>query len=141
MRIDQVMTRGLEIVPPDMTVRDAAQRMAEADIGAILVGSQDKLSGILTTRDIIIRVVVEGRDPGALLVKDVMSATLFACAEGDTLEFAAQEMKKRQVRRLPVVDAAGKPVGIVVLSDLSQHLSSPDVEQLRRVIEPHRDAD
>jgi CBS domain-containing protein len=141
MRIDQVMTRGLEIVSPDMTVKEAAIRMAEADVGAILVGSQEGLCGILTTRDIIIRLVAEGRDPGAVSVGDVMSSTLFVCRENDSVEQAIAEMKKRQVRRLPVVDAANKPIGIVVLSDLSKHLSSADLEQLRRVVEPHRDMD
>ena len=70
-----------------------------------------------------------------------MSSTLFVCSENDSVEQAIAEMKKRQVRRLPVVDAANKPIGIVVLSDLSKHLSSADLEQLRRVVEPHRDMD
>jgi CBS domain-containing protein len=141
MRIGEVMTRGLEIVPPGATVKEAATRMAEADVGAILIGNVDELQGILTDRDIIIRVVVEGKDPNVVDVKDVMSATVFACSEDDSLEFALSEMKKRQVRRLPVLDASGKPVGIVALSDLSRHLNLPDVEQLRRIVEPHRDVD
>src|SRR5262245_40857098 len=141
MRIGEVMTRGLEIVSPDATIKEAATRMAKADVGAILVGNVDELQGISTDRDIIIRVVVEGRDPSAVDVSDVMSATLFACSEDDSLEFAVAEMKKRQVRRLPVLDVSGKPVGIVALSDLSRHLGLPDVEQLRRIVEPHRDVD
>jgi CBS domain-containing protein len=140
MRIGQVMTRGLEIVPPEATVKEAATRMAAADIGAILVGSEDELKGILTDRDILIRVVVEGKHPDSVLVGDVMSSTLFACAEDDSVEQAVAEMKKRQVRRLPVVDAGNRPVGIVALSDLARHVSSTDFEQLRRVVEPHRDA-
>jgi CBS domain-containing protein len=141
MRIGEVMSRGLEIVSPDATVKEAATRMAEADVGAILVGNVDGLQGILTDRDIIIRVVVEGRDPTAVDVRDVMSATLFTCSEDDSLESVVADMKRRQVRRLPVLDARGKPVGIVTLSDLAHHLSLPDVERLRRIVEPHRDAD
>jgi CBS domain-containing protein len=113
--------------------------MAAADVGAILVGSQEGLCGILTSRDIIIRLVAEGRDPNAVSVQDVMSSTLFVCSENDSVEQALAEMKQRQVRRLPVVDPTNKPIGIVVLSDLSRHLSSADLEQLRRVVEPHRD--
>ncbi len=141
MRIAEVMSRGLEIVSPDATVREAATRMAEADVGAILVGEGSELQGILTDRDIIIRVVVEGKDPSVVQIKDVMSATLFVCSEDDSLESVVAEMKRRQVRRLPVLDARGKPVGIITLSDLARHLGLPDVERLRRIVEPHRDAD
>jgi CBS domain-containing protein len=141
MRIGEVMSKGLEIVSPDATVKEAATRMAEADVGAILVGNVDELQGILTDRDIIIRVVVEGRDPTVVDVRDVMSATLFTCSVDDSLESVVADMKRRQVRRLPVLDARGKPVGIVTLSDLAHHLSLPDVERLRRIVEPHRDAD
>jgi CBS domain-containing protein len=140
MRIGQVMTRGLEIVPPEATIMEAATRMAAADIGAILVGSADELKGILTDRDILIRVVVEGKHPGTVLVGDIMSAMLFTCAEDDSVEQGVAEMKKRQVRRLPVIDSGNRPVGIVALSDLARHLNPTDFEQLRRVVEPHRDA-
>ena len=125
MRVGDVMTPGVEIVPADTTVRDAALVMAEHDIGAVLVGPEGKPAGILTDRDIIIRVVVEGRDPGAVAAGEVMSSTLFTCRDDDPVEAALGRMEERQVRRLPVVDADGRLVGIVARSDLHRAAADP----------------
>ena len=124
MKVGDVMTPGVELVPADATVRDAALVMAEHDIGAVLVGPEGKPAGILTDRDIIIRVVVEGRDPGAVAAGEVMSSTLFTCRDDDPVEAALGRMEERQVRRLPVVDAGGRLVGIVARSDLHRALGS-----------------
>ncbi|MFP5407496.1 MAG: CBS domain-containing protein, partial [Gammaproteobacteria bacterium] len=104
MKVADVMSRGVELVSPDATVQEAATRMAEDDVGAVLVGTDDRLEGVLTDRDIILRVVVDGRDARSVLVRNVMSSTLFACRESDTVEDAFREMSERQVRRLPVFD-------------------------------------
>lgn len=117
-KVGEVMTRGVEFVPADLTVQEAAIVMAEHDIGAVLIGSAQKPQGILTDRDIILRLVVDGRDPGKVRVGEVMSSTLFTCTADDTIEAAAKEMEERQVRRLPVVDAQGHVIGIVVRRDL-----------------------
>lgn len=118
MRVADVMTPGGESVPAEATVREAALAMAEHDVGAVLVGPEGAPEGILTDRDIIIRVVVEGRDPGAVAAREVMSSTLFTCRADDTVEAALAAMEDRQVRRLPVLDADGRVVGIVARSDL-----------------------
>ena len=119
MRVGDVMTPGVELVPADATVRDAALVLAEHDIGAVLVGPADGAPvGILTDRDIIIRVVVEGRDPGEVAAGEAMSSTLFTCGADETIEAALGRMEERQVRRLPVLDADGRLVGIVTRSDL-----------------------
>ncbi len=118
MKVGDVMTPGVELVPADATVRDAALVMAEHDIGAVLVGAEEAPAGILTDRDIIIRVVVDGRDPRGVAAGEVMSSTLFTCRAEDTIEAALGEMANRQVRRLPVLDGDGRLVGIVARSDL-----------------------
>jgi CBS domain-containing protein len=120
MRVSEVMTRGVELVPGDVSVQEAATAMAEHDIGAVLVGTEERLDGVLTDRDIIIRVVVEGRDPARVLVRDVMSSALFACRDDAPAEATLREMDVRQVRRFPVLDDDGRLVGIVTRRDLTR---------------------
>jgi CBS domain-containing protein len=120
MRVSEVMTRGVELVPGEASVQEAATVMAENDIGAVLVGTEDRLDGILTDRDIIIRVVVEGRDPTRVLVRDVRSSTLFTCRDDAPVETTLREMDAHQVRRMPVLDDDGRLVGIVTRSDLTR---------------------
>jgi CBS domain-containing protein len=140
MRVADVMTRGVDLLSPDATVQEAATRMAEADVGALLIGNDGVLEGVLTDRDIILRVVVDGLDNAATLVRQVMSSTLFTCRETDTVESAFREMSERQVRRLPVLDEEGVLSGIVTLSDLSRLEEDPQrtSELLREIAEPHR---
>jgi len=118
MKVSDVMTRDVEFVPADATVREAATTMAEHDVGAVLVGSAERPEGILTDRDIILRVVVEGRDLTDLRVRDAMSSSLFTCRADDPVEAVAKEMEEHQVRRVPVLGDDGTVVGIVVRSDL-----------------------
>jgi CBS domain-containing protein len=134
------MTRAVEPVDPEATVQQAAMRMAELDVGALLVGTEEHLEGMLTDRDILMRVVVDGRHPAEVLVRDVMSSTVFACKPDDTVEVAFAEMRQRQVRRMPVLDEAGRLLGIVTLGDLSKAISGPEQvqEALRDISEPHR---
>lgn len=134
------MTRGVDPVDPTATLRQAATQMAEFDVGAVLVGTAERLEGILTDRDIILRAVVDGRHPEEVIVRDVMSSTLFGCRPDDTVESAFAEMRERQIRRMPVLDADGKPIGVVTLSDLSKAIAGPEQvqEALRDISEPHR---
>jgi CBS domain-containing protein len=140
MKVAEVMTRGVEPIPADTTVQGAAIKMAEEDVGAVLIGTEDLLEGILTDRDIILRLVVDGRDVTSVQVREVMSSTLFTCREEDDVGGAFQQMSGHQVRRLPVLDEAGKLVGIVTLSDLTRlHRDAQQMsEALREIAEPHR---
>ncbi|HEX7082179.1 MAG TPA: CBS domain-containing protein [Gammaproteobacteria bacterium] len=140
MRIADVMTRDVELVSPDATVQEAATKMAEYDVGAVLVGANGALEGILTDRDVLLRAVVDGRDTTRLRVREIMSSTLFACREDDSVEDAFREMSERQVRRLPVLDRDDRLIGIVTLSDLGRLDRDPrrTSETLRELAEPHR---
>jgi CBS domain-containing protein len=139
MKVADVMTGGIVPLAQGTSVQEAATQMAELDVGALLVGTPEAVAGLVTDRDILIRVVVEGRDPKAVTVDEVMSRTLFSCRPDDTLDTAFAEMRERQVRRLPVIDSAGRLCGIVTLSDLSNKGDQAQTaEKLRAIAEPHR---
>jgi CBS domain-containing protein len=117
--VTEVMSSRVETVPGDTTLVDAAKRMSQADIGDVLVvDTGGSLRGIVTDRDIALRVVAEARDPRNIRVGDVMS-TAVSVAPTATIEEATSLMRQRDIRRVPVVDTAGKPIGIVSLGDVS----------------------
>lgn len=140
MRVGEVMSRGIDPVDPSASVQDAAIQMAELDIGAVFVGSDTALTGVLTDRDIILRVVVEGLSPASVKVGGVMSKGLVSCKEDDTIESALTIMRKRQIRRMPVLADDGRAVGVVTFGDLAKTVSGPEQlhETLREISEPHR---
>ena len=101
------------------TVAEAARRMAAACVGAVLIADDGRLSGIVTDRDIIVRAVAKGLDPSTTRLADVCSSELTTLSPDDDVDRAVEIMRSRAVRRLPVVDSARKPIGIVSLGDLA----------------------
>ncbi|HSH61564.1 MAG TPA: CBS domain-containing protein [Acidimicrobiales bacterium] len=100
------------------TVLEAARLMRDANVGSVIVTEGETVCGMLTDRDIIVRAVAEGRDPGELKVGAICSPELTTVAPDDSVDDAVQAMKDQALRRLPVVDG-DKPVGIVSLGDLA----------------------
>jgi CBS domain-containing protein len=137
MKIVEAM-RDVELVPPDETVQSAAQIMEDLDAGSIIIGENGMPTGILTTRDIIIRIVAPGGDARTLRVGEVMSTELVTCRENDDAARIASMMVERQIRRVPVVDAAGKLVGIVRLEDITKQASGTG-ENPERIEDPSPD--
>ncbi len=123
--VAEVMSTGLATVTADATVVEAARLMRDQDVGAVLVTDGDTLTGILTDRDIAIRVVAGALDPLETRVADVASRSLATLSPQDTLDRAAEVMRTEAVRRLPVVED-GRPVGIVSLGDLALEDESSD---------------
>jgi len=140
MKVADVMTPAVDFVDPSATVQEAATRMAELDVGALLIGSEDAIEGILTDRDIIVRVVVEGLHPAEIPVREIMTKDVVGCRADDPIEAAFAAMREGQFRRMPVLDESGKPVGVVTLSDLAKNIEGPEklTETLREISEPHR---
>ena len=118
--IREVMTPGPLTVEATSTVAEAALAMKGADVGPVpVLDTNGRLCGILTDRDITVRVVAEGLDPKTTSVGDVSSVELIVLSPDDTVDDAVQLMRERSIRRLPIVDDSGKPVGIVSLGDLA----------------------
>jgi CBS domain-containing protein len=120
MRVSKAMTRDVRVANPGQTIRDVAKIMAEIDAGAIPVGENDRLVGMITDRDIAVRAVAAGKGPDTP-VREVMSTEVKYCFEDEDLEHVAQNMGDIQVRRLPVVSRDKRLVGIVSLGDIAQN--------------------
>ena len=121
MRVSEVMASDVTVVAPGTTIDAAAQMMADLDIDALPVGeTEGALAGIITSRDILLRVVAPRRDPRTTRVAEAMTADVFSCAPEDSAEDALREMERHQVRRMPVVDGDGRIVGLVTRDALEQ---------------------
>lgn len=121
MRISEVMTRDVQITRPDQTLCEIARLMADLGIGALPVGENDRLVGMITDRDIAVRGVADMRDAGRMPVGSVMTDEAFACHAGDSLYDCMRAMARHQVRRIPIVDGRDRVVGIVSQADIAQH--------------------
>ena len=118
MRVSEAMTRDVRVANPDQTIREAAEMMAELDAGALPVGEQDRLVGMITDRDIAVRAVAHGKSPDTR-IRDVMTDDVKYCFDDDDVEDVARNMADIQVRRLPVVNRDKRLVGIVAIADIA----------------------
>jgi CBS domain-containing protein len=118
MKVQDVMTRDPRSVSPDTPARDAARIMREEDVGIVPVVEGSRLVGVVTDRDLAVRLVAEGRD-GSTLVREVMSSQKIAtCRADEDLDRVMDTMAREQVRRIPIVDDRGALVGIVAQADV-----------------------
>jgi CBS domain-containing protein len=120
MKVSDIMTRDVRLLRPDQSIREAARIMAEIDAGALPVGENDRLVGMITDRDIVIRAVARGK-LGDTKVADVMSKEMLYCFDTDDIDDVARNMGSAQIRRLAVVNYHKRLVGIVSLGDLSRN--------------------
>ena len=120
MKVGEVMTRDVVLIAPSDTICDAARKMAECDAGALPVGENDRLVGVITDRDIAIRAVAQGKAP-TTKVRDIMSEEVLYCYDDQDLEEVAQNMSEMKIRRLPVVNREKRLVGIISLGDLARN--------------------
>lgn len=125
MKVREAMTRDVRLVRPDQTIRDAAQLMAELDIGALPVEENDRLVGMITDRDITVRAMAQGRGPDTP-IRDVMSREVKYCFEDQTIDEITQNMGEQRIRRLPVLTREKRLVGILSLGDLAIDESAQD---------------
>lgn len=138
MKLNEIMTRNVQVVDPSTTLEEAASLMKSLDVGGLPICDGEKLLGFVTDRDITLRAVAEGEDPSVCKVSDIMSSGVQYCFEGDEVEEAARLMKENQIRRLLVLDDDKKLVGIVSLGDIAteSHGEGSPGEVLERISEP-----
>ena len=122
MRVENVMSRDVEFIGGDQTVRAAAELMGELEVGSLPLGSEESLDGIVTDRDILYRLVARGLDPTRTAVRDIASRPVISCRAGDTVQTAMDLMAANHIRRMPVRSEAGGVVGWITLADLARAL-------------------
>ena len=113
MRVSELMLRDVTLAPAEDSVQKAAQAIADVDSRFIFVGEEDRVVGVLTIRDILIRLVAAGLDPTATSVSQVMSSSLFTCTEEESAENVAERMIEHRIEQMPVLDAEERLVGVI----------------------------
>ena len=140
--IQDVMTRDVQTISPEETVRRAAQLMDELNVGAIPVCDGDKLVGMITDRDITVRSTAAGQAPEQTRVGDVMSTDVRTCYTSQTVDEVLGQMGDVQIRRVPVIDQQShRMVGIVSLGDMAtKHSAGIDhaLDEISTPSEPDR---
>ncbi len=128
------MTHRAETIAPGETLQNAARRMRELGIGALPVCERDRLVGMLTDRDIVVRATAEGLDPARATVLVAMTPQVIYCFDDEDIYAAARLMEERAVRRLMVLDSAKRLVGLISVDDLamvSQAAAADVIERSR----------
>ena len=120
MKISEIMTPNPDVIDPNASIREAAKRMRDDNVGALPVCENGRLIGMVTDRDIVMRAVAEDRTPSQTTVRDVMSERIIYCFDDDDIDAAARGRAEHQIRRVPVLNRDKRLVGIVSLADLAR---------------------
>lgn len=137
MQVRDVMTAGCETCTHDAPAQQVAQMMAKSNFGSVPIERDDKLVGMVTDRDLVIRGVAQGEDLSQKPAAEFMSEQMYYCYDDDECGAVADNMGELQIRRLPVVNREKKLVGIVSLGDLSTRASERDAgDALNEISEP-----
>ena len=120
MKVKEVMTREVEFIQPNDSLQTAAQKMRDRDVGFLPVYEGDELVGVVTDRDIVIRGIVGGMNPEAIVGREMVTSPVIHCFDDQDVEDAARSMRQNQIRRLIVLDRNNNQlVGVVSLGDLA----------------------
>jgi CBS domain-containing protein len=119
MQLREIMTTDVEVIRPETSVSQAAQKMRLLDVGALPVCEGHRLVGMVTDRNITIRATAYGHDPNMTPVRDYMSCDLICCFEDQDIKEAEELMRQRGVRQLPILTREKQIAGIVALDDLA----------------------
>ena len=139
MKVKDAMHKGVDWVSPDTPVTELAKLMCDHDIGAIPIGENDRLIGMVTDRDIVCKGLAQKNfDAGRTTARDVMTPGIHCCRDDDDLAKAVRHMEALQVRRLPVINKSKRMIGILSLGDIG-HWANGDLlsECVKRVAAHH----
>jgi CBS domain-containing protein len=126
-KINELMSRHMFKMAASSSVSEAARKMRAENIGAIIVEDGGRMCGIVTDRDIAVRVVADGRDPNSTPLSAICSKDLTTISLDEDIDRAIQMMRQKAIRRIPVVDMQGRPVGMISLGDLALERDSRSV--------------
>ena len=140
-KCSDVMTKDVVTATPEDTIVEVAQLMKNEDIGPVLIVDNDEnktLVGIITDRDLVLKVIADGQDPKATRVAEVMSKKLVTCRANDEVDVAMKAMAQFQLRRIPVVGEDMKLLGIISQADVATRVDAPEktAEVVKEISEP-----
>jgi len=135
MKVREIMSRKVAAVSPTDTVKTAAEIMGSKDIGILPVVDKKRMVGIITDRDIVVRVISPGKPATDCVVGDVMTEEVHYCLDDDDVEDVAKRLGNMRVRRMPVLDRHNHPIGMISLDDIAIHAdwAHTVAEALRRI--------
>lgn len=137
MKVKDVMHAGATWIDPGAQISEVAERMRKDDVGAIPVGENDRLIGMITDRDIVLRGLSGTLDPLQITVRDVMSEPIVYCNANEELEDAVRIMERKQIRRLPVIDEHRRMVGMLSLGDVAARAAPSLCAETLRAVSAH----
>jgi CBS domain-containing protein len=133
--VKEVMSSDCQCIGENDTLADAAKRMAELDVGAMpICGEDDRLKGMITDRDIVVKAIAQGKDPGSTQASELAQGKPIVVGADDSVENALSVMKEHKVRRLPVIDDNKQLTGIVSQGDLARNIDEEQVGELVETI-------
>ena len=137
MKVEQAMHRGVTWCAPDTPLWKVAQLLRDHDVGAIPIGENDRLIGMVTDRDIVCRGLAEGGDLREMTAQDVMSEGIEFCFADDNMQDAVSHMEEKQIRRLAVIDGAKRMVGMLSMGDISHAMNDSDIQEYAAAVSAH----
>jgi len=137
MKVKDVMHKGVVWVSPGTPLAAVARKMRKEDIGAVPVGENDRLVGMVTDRDICCRGFAKRRGPGKMTARQVMSKPILYCRTSQSVAQAVRLMERKKVRRLPVINEKKRMVGMLSLGDVAQKAKSSLSGQAIKAVSAH----
>jgi CBS domain-containing protein len=137
MKVKEAMHKGVKWCDPDTPVSEIARMMREQDVGAVPIGENDRLIGMVTDRDIVCRSCTEGRDPDMVKARDVMTSGIIYCLEDQEVSDALHLMEDKKVRRLPVLNAKKRMTGMLTMGDVAHAVPQALVGEFCQAVSAH----